>query len=99
MSDKLRKAVLISFVILAPSLFVANVWQAYRFSRLEGYLQGVEREHLRILEANKRLIVGIAGLRSPSRIRQLAENDLGLNAASAERVERIRFERGWSAGD
>lgn len=98
-SGRLRKAVLISFIVLTPTLFVANVWQSYRFSRMEGHLQGVKREHLRILEANKRLIVGIAGLRSPSRIRKLAEGDLGLEAASAERIERIRFELGWDESE
>ncbi len=93
MSDGIQKSVLVLLMILAPALFVANVWQAYRFEQIEAHLRGVERDHFRILEENKRLIVGIAGLRSPSRVRELAENDLGLEAAPADRVERIRFER------
>jgi cell division protein FtsL len=95
----MQKAVLVLLIVLAPVLFVANVWQAYRFDRIEGHLRTVEREHLRILEENKRLIVGIAGLRSPARVRELAEKDLGLEAAPADRVERIRFEREWSGSE
>ena len=87
----LRKIALTTLIILAPLLFAANVWQSYRFSRVEGRLRAVQEEHLRILEENKRLIVGIAGLRSPSRIRELAEEDLGLEPAAAERIERILF--------
>ncbi len=99
MSKRTGQLILLSLIVLAPALFVGNVWQAYRFSRLEGQLGRIEREHIRILEENKRLIVGIAGLRSPSRVRQLAEKDLGLMPVPADRVERIRFERGWFVGE
>ncbi|MFP4152192.1 MAG: hypothetical protein ACLFR8_04800 [Alkalispirochaeta sp.] len=91
MKKEISKGILAALIVLIPVLFLANVRQSYRFSRLESRLQAVHREHLALLEENKRLIVGVAGLRSPDRIRDLAENELGLEAAPADRVERIRI--------
>lgn len=99
MSNRIQKVVLISLITVTPVLFVANVWQAYRFNRIERQLRSIEQDHLGILEENKRLIVGIAGLRSPARVRDLATDDLGLEPAAADRVKRIRFERGWPEGE
>ena len=90
MSTRIRTIILASLIVITPLLFVANVWQSYRFSQVEGRLERIHRDHLRLLEQNKRLIVGIAGLRSPSRVRELSESDLGLEAVPAERIERIR---------
>ena len=99
MNTRIRTIILASLIVVTPFLFVANVWQSYRFSQVEGRLERIHRDHLRLLEENKRLIVGIAGLRSPSRVRELAENDLGLEAAPADRIERIRFGRERTEGE
>lgn len=93
MRKGIPRLLLVVLVVATPLLFVANVWQSYRFSRVEQRLATVQQRHLELLEENKRLIVGIAGLRSPSRIRDLAEADLGLEEAPADRVERIRYGR------
>lgn len=99
MNARIRTIILASLVVITPLLFVANVWQSYRFSQVEARLERIHRDHLRLLEENKRMIVGIAGLRSPSRVRELAEGDLGLEAVPAERIERIRHERGQIEGE
>jgi cell division protein FtsL len=94
MNGTMRWVILFSLVLVVPLLFVANVWQSYRYVRLEQSLQAMQTEHVRLLEENKRLIVGIAGLRSPARIRAIAEEDLGLAPVPSSRVRRIEIEGG-----
>ena len=75
--------------MLVSGLFLGNVWQAYRYTRLERDVVSLRGEHLASLEENKRLIVGVAGLRSPRRIRVIAEEELGLVPLPADRVKRV----------
>lgn len=94
MNGTMRWIILFSLIVAVPLLFVANVWQSYRYVRLERELTGIQQEHLSLLEENKRLIVGIAGLRSPSRVRRIAEDDLSLEYVPADRIRRIEIDRG-----
>ena len=89
MHDLLEKWILISLVVLVPLLFVANVWQSYRFTQVEREMVRVHDEHVAILEENTRLIVGISGLRSPARVRLLAREELGLQQIEANGIRRI----------
>lgn len=93
-----RRVLIGTFLILVSGLFLGNVWQSYRYTRLEREIQTVRREHMEILEENKRLIVGVAGLRSPRRIRTIAEEELGLKPLPADRVKRIDIGGGSSGG-
>ncbi|TVR68307.1 MAG: hypothetical protein EA427_10345 [Spirochaetaceae bacterium] len=83
-----------ALLILVSALFVGNVWQSYRYTRMERDVQSLRREHLAVLEENKRLIVGVAGLRSPRRVRAIAEEELGLIPLPADRIQRIDIGRG-----
>ena len=90
-----RRILIVTLIVITPALFLANVWQSYRFNRVEARFRDLQTQHLNILEENKRLIVGIAGLRSPSRIQELAREELDLRPATAEQIERIDpMERG-----
>lgn len=97
MNDRTRNTILIILIALVPALFLANVWQSYRYVRLDRSLSQIQREHLALIEENKRLIVGIAGLRSPDRIREIAGEDLGLSPLRADQVRRIDL--GGARGD
>ncbi len=94
MNVTIRKIILYTLVLIVPLLFVGNVRQSFRFVQLEREMERMHAEHIRVLEENKRLVVGISSLRSPSRIRAIAENDLGLEAVSAGRVRRIELNGG-----
>lgn len=83
-----------TLLVLVSTLFLGNVWQSYRYTRLEREVQSLRRNHVTVLEENKRLIVGVAGLRSPRRIRLIAEEELGLEPLPADRVQRIEIGRG-----
>lgn len=91
MHGTLRWVVLVSLIFIVPVLFVANVWQSYRYVQLERSLESIQAQHVQLLEENKRLIVGIAGLRSPARVREIAREELGLEAVPADRIRRIEI--------
>lgn len=89
----MRKLLVGTLLIVVSGLFIGNVWQSYRFTRLEREIIALRRQHLESLEENKRLIAGVAGLRSPRRIRAIAEEELGLEPLRADRVQRIEIGR------
>ncbi len=93
-----RTALVGSLLIIVSVLFLGNAWQAFRFARLEMDVLSIRRQHLAVLEENKRLIVGVAGLRSPRRIRSIAQEELGLAPLAADRVKRVDF-AGGAGGD
>jgi cell division protein FtsL len=94
MNDSRRWIVGFTLILIVPLLFVANVWQSHRFVLLRQNLESIQENHLELLEENKRLVVGIAGLRSPTRVRTIAEEDLGLTPVSPDRIRRIEIEGG-----
>ena len=94
MNTTIRKIILCTLVTVVPLLFIGNVRQSFRFVRLERDMERIYTEHIQVLEENKRLVVGISSLRSPSRIRTIAENDLDLEAVPAGRVRRIELNGG-----
>ncbi|MFW5693627.1 MAG: hypothetical protein ACOCYB_00560 [Alkalispirochaeta sp.] len=96
MNDTRRWIIGFSLMLVVPLLFVVNVWQSYRFVRLQQRLESIQSSHLELLEENKRLVVGIAGLRSPARVRLIAEDTLGLEPVEAERIRRIEIDGGGS---
>lgn len=89
MRGSIEKWLLVSLIVLVPALFLANVWQSYRYTQIRREVVAVHEEQLRVIEENKRLIVGISGLRSPARIRLLAQDELGLQPIDADDVRRI----------
>ncbi|MFW5827936.1 MAG: hypothetical protein ACOCU4_07585 [Alkalispirochaeta sp.] len=94
MNDTRRWIVGFSLMTVVPMLFVVNVWQSHRFVSLRQKLESTQDAHLELLEENKRLVVGIAGLRSPARVRLIAEEELGLTPVQAERIQRIEIDGG-----
>ncbi|MFP4430605.1 MAG: cell division protein FtsL [Spirochaetota bacterium] len=75
-SDIGFKLILITVLVLLPVLLFANVWQGYRFVQLSRDVARLETQQRRAIEENKRLIATIAVLRSPERIREVAEEYL-----------------------
>lgn len=84
-----RNVLIGTLLVVVSGLFLGNVWQSYRYTRLERSVVAVQREHMEILEKNKHLIVGVAGLRSPRRIRAIAEEELHLQPLPADQIKRI----------
>jgi cell division protein FtsL len=87
-----------TLLLTVAVVFLLNVWQSYRYTQLERDVAGIQREHRALLEENKRLVVGIASLRSPQRIRAIARDDLNMEPAPASRIRRIDFPQGNVSG-
>ncbi len=76
----MKRSDIVLWLVLAlvPVLLFANTWQAYRYNRLSRAISAVYDEQHELVERNKRHLAGIAALRSPARIDELARNELGL---------------------
>lgn len=95
MSDNRRRTatfnrILLVVLILLPLLLFANVWQGYRFIQLSRDVTRLEARQRQAIEENKRLIATIAVLRSPERIREVAEEYL--EASPLEPGQSIRIQ-------
>ena len=76
-------------IALVPALLFANVYQAYRHSRLERRIAQLEREQLALIEENKRAILAISVLTSPRRVGDIAQETLGLERVGTDSILRL----------
>ena len=85
---RLRSPLFILLIFTFLSLFFLNTWQGFRYQELEREVVGLEREQKNWLEENKKVIAALAVLTSPSRIKSLAEESLGLKPLKpGDRIE------------
>lgn len=70
-------------------LLLLNVWQSYRYTILEGEVSSLESLQESIVEENKRTIADITSLLSPTRIRRIATEELGMRLVPTEEIYRI----------
>ena len=84
------KRVLATLVLmLFPLMLCLNVWQSYRFQRLEEDLVRLQEQQMDLLEKNKRALAALAVYSSPSRVGELAEEGLGLKKIESGDVVHI----------
>lgn len=88
------KRLLVFLCVLAvPIALFFNVWQSYRYAELSAEVNALEAEQREAFERNKRLIAGIAVLRSPERIARIAEEHLGLSREFPDRFVKVEVGR------
>lgn len=85
----MRRSTLVTLVVLVPVLLFANVFQAYRYTRLEQRLRVLERDQSALIEENKRAILAITVLSGPDRVGDLARGELGLERIEPDQVIRL----------
>ncbi|MFW6337569.1 MAG: cell division protein FtsL [Alkalispirochaetaceae bacterium] len=85
----MRVGYLLAGAALITGLLLVNVWQSYRYEVLEGSVALLEETQEEIVEANKRTIAEITSLLSPTRIRRLATEELGMSPVPPEDIYRI----------
>ncbi len=95
----MKTSVLLGLAALIPALLFANVVQGFRFERQERAISSLQREQHELFEENKRAITGIAMLRSPTRLRRIAIEDLELEMITPERILTIELPSGRHNGD
>ena len=82
-----RQRLLTIFVaLMIPLAVLVTTWSGLHRHLLAQELRALEHEQTEWLEQNKRLLTSIAIYRSPQRIAELAERELGLAPISAELV-------------
>ncbi len=94
----LKRLLVFLCVIAIPIALFFNVWQSYRYSELQREVEQLETAQREAFERNKRLIAGIAVLRSPARVARIAEEHLGLSREFPDRFVNVEVVRG-EAGD
>jgi len=88
----LRRYLFLYIAAVTIPLFLGLiVWQSERYYRLKQELDRLEQTQADWVEANKRLITGIAVLSSPQRIEHIAINDLHLRKIRPQDVLQIKI--------
>ncbi len=85
----MRAGYLLAGAMLITGLLLLNVWQSYKYEMLDREVALLEDTQEGIVEANKRTIADITALLSPTRIRQMATEELGMRRVPAEEIYRI----------
>ncbi|TVR92379.1 MAG: hypothetical protein EA428_03895 [Spirochaetaceae bacterium] len=92
MNHRLSKVLIWALIILLPSMVFLNVRRSFQFYQLEREIAALEARQLRMFEANKRAIAGIAVLRSPARIRRVVEEaELPILPLTPEQLIHVRI--------
>ena len=79
--------------LAVPPLFALNVRQSFRFTALRQEIDSIIADHNELIAENTRLIVGIAALESPSRIRDIAQDQLKMTQIESDKIDRVRLQR------
>ena len=85
----MRAGYVMAGAILVSGLLLLNVWQSYRYEMLDREVTELEDTQEEIVEENKRTIAQITALLSPTRIRTLATEELGMRLVPAEEIYRV----------
>ena len=83
------------FVLTIPIFLGIVAWQSFRYTELESNIRRLEADQKELVVENRKLIASIAVLSAPSRIEQIAVQDLGLSKIPPEDVLQVRIERGY----
>jgi cell division protein FtsL len=83
------------FLVFTIPIFLGIVaWQSFRYTELENNVRVLEADQKEMVVENRKLIASIAVLSSPSRIEQIAIQNLGLKKILPENVLQVRIEEG-----
>jgi cell division protein FtsL len=85
----MRASHLMAGAAIITALLLLNVWQSYRYEMRDREVALLEEQQEEIVEANKRTIAEITSLLSPTRIRRIATEQLGMRPVPAEEIYRI----------
>ncbi len=68
----MKRLVVLLIVCSVPVVLFLNAWQVFRFSEALREVRRLEQQQHELIERNKRTLVGIEVLSSPSRIDKIA---------------------------
>lgn len=95
----IRKILLLSLAVLAiPVLLFLNVWQGYRYERINAEIRNFEYEQKEWFEENKRMLAAISVYSSPARVKKIADENPDLGTQKPGQAIILRF-RNTADGD
>lgn len=94
----MKKVIIALVVLLLPVFLLLNVWQAFSYRMAETNITELEARQKKMLEENKRLIIGIEFLRNPERLEKAAEEQLDMTRAKSDEIIRITVPAGGIDG-
>ena len=68
----MKRALLVLVVCSVPAIMFLNAWQVFRFKEALAGVRELEQQQQELIEENKKTLVGIEVLSSPSRIDEIA---------------------------
>jgi cell division protein FtsL len=83
------------FVLTIPIFLGIVAWQSFRYTELERNVRRLEAAQKELVVENRGLIAYAAVLSSPSRIEQIAVQQLGLSKIPPEKVLQVRIDGGY----
>lgn len=89
-----KRILLYLMAISLPLLLGLQAVQERRYAVVEAELRSLERSQVDWIESNKRLIAGMAVLRSSSRIERIARDELGMKKIAPEAVLQVQVRKG-----
>ena len=90
-SNSMKRLVALLMIASVPAFIFLNIWQVFRYEKLQHSIAVMEEEQQDWLERNKRMIAGIRVLSSPGRIDMLAQQELNLKKPGPGDIIRINI--------
>lgn len=79
--------------VCIPGLLAMNAIQSKKYASLEREVEELEQKQEDLVEQNKKLITDISVLSSSERIKNIAENELGMRKAETEEIVRVEMKK------
>ncbi|MCL2295219.1 MAG: hypothetical protein FWC36_10235 [Spirochaetes bacterium] len=90
MSD-MKKIIITVFAMTVPVLLFLNTWQGFKYERIGVEIRSLEHEQKEWFEENKQMLAAISVFSSPSRVRQIIEENSDLRIKRPGQAIIIRF--------
>ncbi len=87
----LVKKVKLLLVFTIPVLLFLNLYQVFSYDQMESEIEQLEKVQKEQFEENKRIIIGIEYLSSPSRIDELASEKLDMKKSDNNKTLYVEF--------
>jgi hypothetical protein len=88
----LTKKILISFAIFTVPLFMfLNVWQGYKYERLNSEVKSFEQDQKEWFEKNKKMLAALSVYSSPARVRKIVSENSSLRLQKPGQAIILRF--------
>jgi len=93
----MKRVVVLILVCTIPALLFLNAWQVFRFSEQLAKIRELEVKQRELIEDNKKTLVGIEVLSSPSRIDEIVGEMGGVEKRT--NVDRVLIRVGAQEGE